>query len=195
MTTEETLMQCVVKSVAKLGFENASIKSIAQEAGLSASTIYCHYPSKEALFESTFMYLAGIFCRFYSADVSKLVGNSKEESCHNLWDYYVRFYMDNDAAALFYTRYRHSAYYLSEIRERVEAFEASFFRATESIAENIGFSNKNGCAAVIFRFFAEAVLLYVEQTLTGKAKPEHNELAFKAIYAAMRAIEASCLES
>ena len=58
-------MQCVVKSVAKLGFENASIKTIAQQAGLSASTVYCHYASKEEMFEATFMYLAGIFCNFY----------------------------------------------------------------------------------------------------------------------------------
>lgn len=184
-------MQCVIKSVAQYGFENASVKVISKSAGVSPSTIYCYYDNKEELFEATFMYLAGVFCRFYSSDVFGLMGQSKEETCHNFWNHYIKFYMANADAVLFYVRYRHSAYYSNEVRQRAEDFERTYFEYTKRIAECIGLSSENNVASVVMRFFSEAVLLYAEQLLTGKAMPNQNDLAFQTVYAAMMAIENS----
>ena len=189
MSTKVNLKRCVIRSVAVLGFENASIKSIAQEAGTSVSTIYCHYKNKEEMFEKTFMYLAHVFCEFYATDASDLVSDDKEASIHRLWQRYLDFFLSKPDEVLFYVRYRHSAYYTEDIRLRVQAYEAQYFQATGEIAKLFGLRQENGSAAQVLRFFVETLLLYAEQLLLGKATKEHNDLAFRATYGAMTALE------
>lgn len=191
MSTEVNLMHCVTKSVATYGFENASIKTIAREAGTAVSTIYCHYENKEAMFEATFMYLANIFCEFYASDVSHLVGPDQDTSIRNLWDHYLSFFLSKPEEVLFYVRYRHSAYYTEEIRLRVQAYEARYFKATNQIAKLFGFNQELESAAQVLRFFAEALLLYAEQLLLGKATRKHDDLAFRTIYGAIKSLEAA----
>lgn len=191
-STEMTLMQCVINSVAKLGFENASIKAIAKEAGVAVSTIYCHYDSKETMFEETFMQVAKVFCEFYSVDVSDLVYCDQMSSFHRLWDHYLDFFLKNPETVLFYVRYRHSAYYTEGIRMKVYNYETRFFSATERLASAFGvYIGDGGAAGAVLRFFIEMLLLYSEQRLLNKASPVHDELAFQSMYGAVCSLQES----
>ncbi|MBO4265356.1 MAG: hypothetical protein J5922_04695, partial [Clostridia bacterium] len=153
------------------------------------STIYCHYPDKETLFEAAFMSMAELFCKMFAADCSSLAEDSREKAVCNLCRRYLDFFLANPDGTLFYTRYRRSAYYTDEIRAKVENYEHGYFETTLQLADIFGLSKKNDCAAVVLRFFVEALLLYAEQRLLGKADKEHDALAFYTIYKASLALE------
>ena len=83
------------------------------------------------------------------------------------------------------------------LSDRIEAFICELLRedndsaefGRNELADIFGLSKKNDCAAVVLRFFVEALLLYAEQRLLGKADKEHDALAFYTIYKASLALE------
>jgi AcrR family transcriptional regulator len=189
LSTEVNLMNSVVKAVATLGFENASIKSIAQQAGTAVSTIYCHFNSKEDLFEETFMHMAEEFCSFYASDISHLRGEDRVSSIRSLWYHYLNFFLSRPDEALFYIRYRHSAYYTDRIRYKVLDYEAGYLTVSDQIARIIGLNQKDENAGDILRFFVEMILIYAEQIIMKEATREYDELAFQATCGAVFALE------
>lgn len=195
MSTEVNLMQCVVKAVAVLGFENASMKTIAKNAGISPSTIYCHFDSKESMFEATFMYLAKELCEFYSKDHASLADTDQRTSVRRLWDRCLNFFFLKWEECLFFVRYRHSAYYTEEIQNRVLAFESGYRGHSEDIAMIFGFEAKNGCASIIMRYFVETTLLYAEQRILGKAQPIHDDVAFETVYGSLLTLEKALVKN
>lgn len=49
---QEAMREAAIAEFAQFGFDNASVDSIAVRAGVSKRTLYNHFPSKEALFQS-----------------------------------------------------------------------------------------------------------------------------------------------
>ena len=50
--TLEKIIPCAKKEFLDKGFERASMRTIAADAKMSAAGLYCHFESKEAMFES-----------------------------------------------------------------------------------------------------------------------------------------------
>lgn len=50
--THRRLIPCIKQEFLKCGYEKASLKNIASEAGITAAGLYRHFPSKEAMFSA-----------------------------------------------------------------------------------------------------------------------------------------------
>lgn len=50
MTTEERIMDSAVSVFSRKGYQNSSIKEIAQKANVNSLTVFRHFHDKESLF-------------------------------------------------------------------------------------------------------------------------------------------------
>ena len=61
MNTKERIFDVALDLFSKKGYDSVSLREIAEEVGIKKSSIYSHYPSKEAILIDIFQYLSGLF--------------------------------------------------------------------------------------------------------------------------------------
>lgn len=61
MDTKEKIFDVALDLFSKKGYDSVSLREIAEEVGIKKSSIYSHYPSKEAILIDIFEYLRGLF--------------------------------------------------------------------------------------------------------------------------------------
>ncbi len=61
MNTKEKIFDVSIDLFSKKGYDSVSLREIAEEVGIKKSSIYSHYPSKEAILMDIFEYFAGLF--------------------------------------------------------------------------------------------------------------------------------------
>ena len=61
MNTKEKIFDVSLDLFSKKGYDSVSLREIAEEVGIKKSSIYSHYPSKEALLMDIFEYLTDLF--------------------------------------------------------------------------------------------------------------------------------------
>ena len=61
MNTKEKIFNVSLDLFSKKGFDSVSLREIAEEVGIKKSSIYSHYPSKEAILMDIFEYFTGLF--------------------------------------------------------------------------------------------------------------------------------------
>ena len=61
MNTKEKIFDAALNLFSKKGYDSVSLKEIADEVGIKKSSIYSHYPSKEAILMDIFEYFTGLF--------------------------------------------------------------------------------------------------------------------------------------
>lgn len=61
MNTKEKIFDVSLDLFSKKGYDSVSLREIASEVGIKKSSIYSHYPSKEAILMDIFDYFTGLF--------------------------------------------------------------------------------------------------------------------------------------
>ena len=61
MNTKEKIFDVAFDLFSKKGYDSVSLREIAEEVGIKKSSIYSHYPSKEAILISIFEYFTDLF--------------------------------------------------------------------------------------------------------------------------------------
>ena len=61
MNTKEKIFDVSLDLFSKKGYDSVSLREIAEEVGIKKSSIYAHYPSKEAILMDIFEYLSNLF--------------------------------------------------------------------------------------------------------------------------------------
>ena len=61
MNTKERIFDVALDLFSKKGYDSVSLREIAEEVGIKKSSIYSHYPSKEAILMDIFEYLTNLF--------------------------------------------------------------------------------------------------------------------------------------
>ena len=61
MNTKEKIFDVALDLFSKKGYDSVSLREIAEEVGIKKSSIYSHYPSKEAILMDIFKYLTNLF--------------------------------------------------------------------------------------------------------------------------------------
>ena len=61
MNTKERIFDVSLDLFSKKGYDSVSLREIAEEVGIKKSSIYSHYPSKEAILMDIFDYLTNLF--------------------------------------------------------------------------------------------------------------------------------------
>ncbi len=61
MNTKEKIFNVSLDLFSKKGFDSVSLREIAEEVGIKKSSIYSHYPSKEAILMDIFEYFTNLF--------------------------------------------------------------------------------------------------------------------------------------
>ncbi len=61
MNTKEKIFDVSLDLFSKKGYDSVSLREIAEEVGIKKSSIYSHYPSKEAILMDIFEYLTNLF--------------------------------------------------------------------------------------------------------------------------------------
>ena len=57
MNTKEKIFEAALDLFSKKGYDSVSLREIADNVGIKKSSIYSHYPSKEAILMDIFEYL------------------------------------------------------------------------------------------------------------------------------------------
>lgn len=61
MNTKEKIFDVSLDLFSKKGYDSVSLREIAEEVGIKKSSIYSHYPSKEAILMDIFQYFTNLF--------------------------------------------------------------------------------------------------------------------------------------
>ena len=61
MNTKKKIFDVALDLFSKKGYDSVSLREIAEEVGIKKSSIYSHYPSKEAILMDIFEYLTNLF--------------------------------------------------------------------------------------------------------------------------------------
>ena len=61
MNTKKKIFDVALDLFSKKGYDSVSLREIAEEVGIKKSSIYSHYPSKEAILMDIFKYLTNLF--------------------------------------------------------------------------------------------------------------------------------------
>ena len=61
MNTKEKIFDVALELFSKKGYDSVSLREIAEEVGIKKSSIYSHYPSKEAILMDIFDYFTDLF--------------------------------------------------------------------------------------------------------------------------------------
>ena len=61
MNTKEKIFDVSLDLFSRKGYDSVSLREIAEEVGIKKSSIYSHYPSKEAILMDIFEYLTNLF--------------------------------------------------------------------------------------------------------------------------------------
>ena len=61
MNTKEKIFDVALDLFSKKGYDSVSLREIAEEVGIKKSSIYSHYPSKEAILMDIFEYFTDLF--------------------------------------------------------------------------------------------------------------------------------------
>ena len=61
MNTKEKIFDVALDLFSKKGYDSVSLREIAEEVGIKKSSIYSHYPSKEAILMDIFEYFTNLF--------------------------------------------------------------------------------------------------------------------------------------
>ena len=61
MSTKEKIFDAALDLFSKKGYDSVSLREIAEEVGIKKSSIYSHYPSKEAILMDIFEYFQDLF--------------------------------------------------------------------------------------------------------------------------------------
>ena len=61
MSTKEKIFDVSLDLFSRKGYDSVSLREIAEEVGIKKSSIYSHYPSKEAILMDIFEYLTNLF--------------------------------------------------------------------------------------------------------------------------------------
>ncbi len=68
-TTRSKILEAAARVLSREGFHGSTIRSIAREAGYTASSLYTYFPNKEAIFEALREWLVERGCRAFEAPV------------------------------------------------------------------------------------------------------------------------------
>mgnify|MGYP002524211646 CR=1 FL=1 len=61
MSTKEKIFDVSLDLFSRKGYDSVSLREIAEEVGIKKSSIYSHYPSKEAILMDIFEYFQDLF--------------------------------------------------------------------------------------------------------------------------------------
>ncbi len=103
----EKIQDIALKNFAERGYHGASIKEIANEAGISLGSLYTYYPSKEELVNDLFIMWK---LRLRDEAGQKCLGLCPRESHREFWRGVGRFIIANPVAFTFLDAQTHAPY-------------------------------------------------------------------------------------
>lgn len=83
--TLEKIIPCAKKEFLDKGFERASLRTIAADAGMSAAGLYRHFESKEAMFDALVAPLVDTYLRNYKESMQRSYALLDTEEIKKFW--------------------------------------------------------------------------------------------------------------
>lgn len=103
---KEQVLQKATSLFADRGYAGASMRDVAKEVGMEPSSLYNHYPSKEALLHDVCFTLAYSFIESFEA-IQESISNPKQR-LRAMISSHIRLIMDNlEAAPVFFHEWKH----------------------------------------------------------------------------------------
>ena len=87
MGVTEKLMKSAKEEFLEKGYDNASLRAIAQKAGSSKGAIYIRYPDKESLYRSLIQPVADGFCELLYSVLSEFNAMPGDEQTQRMFQY------------------------------------------------------------------------------------------------------------
>ncbi len=86
MNTKDKILQAARKEFVKRGFQNASMRNIASEVGISAAALYKHYENKEMLFEAVVEPAVKAWDDFAVSETERQTDNAWKNGLEAMWN-------------------------------------------------------------------------------------------------------------
>ena len=188
--SDKMFIEGAIRTVAKVGIENARTKDVADYAGFSEATMYRWFPTKEILLRETFLYV--------DKQVSNLLTHSSflrnpdslpfGQAVYSIWHDVFRYLIRHKEETIFLIRYRYSSLYTDEVRSRREAYNGGFDKAYEVFDNHFGGAEQS-YKGFLINFMFEMTLCFAEKIIVGKISGdrETEQRIWLAISSAVKA--------
>ena len=105
-STKETIQQCAARSFRKKGYKATSMRSIAEDAGIKAPSIYNHFKNKDVILENLLIGIAQEFTKGMKVIQSSSISSLKK--MEKVIELHVRLTVEHtDAIALITSEWIH----------------------------------------------------------------------------------------
>lgn len=114
-TKRDAILRSVLKLVNRAGFYHLNMKTIAQEAGVAAGTIYVYFKGKEELINALYqMVISDFHEHVLQANVE---GRTLQENFHDMLGNAVDFFLEDTDRFSFIEQYTYSPFLFKESHE------------------------------------------------------------------------------
>ena len=86
--THEKLIPCIRQEFLRCGYEKASLKNIAREAGITAAGLYRHFPNKQAMFAAMVEPVASEFLQNCQSSMEEVYQSLSDADFLNYFDHF-----------------------------------------------------------------------------------------------------------
>ena len=135
--TRTRIISATMKAVRQYGLEGVRIQNISHLAGISPGALYRHFNGKKELMVECFIYVdkqaAEIFDHL-EFDPATMFRNPMG-TVKSLWLPYFRFWLEHPDEAIFYYRFRDSAFFLEFDKRREVDYFDSFVEMVRAFLE------------------------------------------------------------
>ncbi|MBN2427500.1 MAG: TetR/AcrR family transcriptional regulator [Deltaproteobacteria bacterium] len=122
--TRSSILQATLELIAEKGFHGSPTSMIADRAGISVGTIYCHFKTKDELIHALHEELEGkrrtVILKGYSEDLP--FGERYFHLCRNTYHYL----MENPLEFRFMEQYSYSPYGVCNLRQKLDSYVEPF---------------------------------------------------------------------
>jgi AcrR family transcriptional regulator len=133
-TTQQRLMQSVIKIVAENGLENTTTKKVAALSGVSEVTLFRVFQNKNRLIFETFAYAEDELCReiLSALPILSKLDLEQEIRCRQFFAQCWKYLMEHLDFSQFYLRFYHSAYFAAYKEDRMKTGQQSLIERVQS---------------------------------------------------------------
>ncbi len=164
--TQRRILECVVKTIAEVGYARTTVGEISRRLDLSKGVIQYHFPSKEGLIQETIAYIYTVARKYMSAQIWRTT---------NEWEQ-VRSFIE--LSGKFYQQYPMHIQALQAIRanfrpQKCISLADTLYERELSDLENVFIAGQK--KGVLSQFDPSIAALTVRMTLNGVATQIYSQ--------------------
>ena len=146
MDTKSEILTIAKAEFMGMGFQEASMRTIASKVGITATALYRHYANKEEIFEAIVQPAVNAWDEMCKTEEIRQTGTAREQGLDAMWQDKKQsrlivdmIYKDFDAQKLLFCRSKGTKYenYMHEIVTRIQAATLSFMNELQNSGMHI----------------------------------------------------------